>query len=68
MLLLFQQLSKSAEAVVPFDGPLLVREVTVKDAKHIVIQRIGERSEYQLNFEVSITYFCIHTYRIAGNF
>ena len=52
---IFQQLSKSPEAILPFDGPLLIREVTVKDAKHLVIQRVGERTEYQFKFEVSIT-------------
>ena len=52
--IIFQQLSKSAEAVLPFNGSLLIREIAVKDAKQIVIQRIGERSEYQLKFEVRI--------------
>ena len=55
MLCTFQQLSKSAEAMLPFDGPLLIREITVKDFKQLVIQRVGERSEYQLKFEVSVT-------------
>ena len=51
---IFQQFSKSAEYVVPFDGPLLIRETSMKNIKHIVIQKIGERQEYQLKFEVSI--------------
>ena len=55
LICIFQQLSKSPEAILPFDGPLLIREVTVKDAKHLVIQRVGEHTEYQLKFEVSIT-------------
>ena len=51
---IFQQLSKSTGAVLSFDGLLLIRETSVKDTKHIVIQKIGERQEYQLKFEVSI--------------
>ena len=44
--------SKSAEAVIGFDGPLLIREVEVKNVKHIHIIRVGEREEYQIKFEV----------------
>jgi len=45
--------SKSAEVVIGFDGPLLIREVEAKNVKHIHIMRVGEREEYQLKFEVA---------------
>ena len=36
----------------PFDGEVLVRELTVKGAKCIQLQKIGERKEHQFKFEV----------------
>ncbi|XP_065907289.1 beta-adrenergic receptor kinase 1-like [Dysidea avara] len=49
-----QLCSKSAEAMIVFDGPLLIREVEAKNAKHIHILRVGEREAYQLKFEATI--------------
>jgi len=47
-----QAIAKGSGIAFPFDGEVLVRELTVKGAKCIQLQKIGDRKEHQFKFEV----------------
>jgi len=49
-----QAIAKGNGMAFAFDGEVLVRELTVKGAKCIQLQKIGERKEHQFKFEVHL--------------